>query len=36
MEALATQLIKENLSIPMIGLKNTDDVVAKIQTLFEA
>ena len=36
MEALATQLIKEHLSIPMIGLKNTDDVVAKIQTLFEA
>ena len=36
MEALAEQLTKENLSIPMMGLKNTDDIVAKIKTLFEA
>ncbi len=36
MEALAEQLTKENFSIPMMGLKNTDDIVAKIKTLFEA
>lgn len=35
-EALSEQLKKEHLSIPMIGLKNTDDIVAKIKTLFEA
>lgn len=35
MEALSEQLTKENLSIQIIGLKHTDDMVAKIQTLFE-